>query len=201
MSGFVYEVKKIMLWQRGLFYIALVLLFGTVWLALSDNPLDIAMEQYKNEYEWYLEKVKGYCTEESSLYLEQEAERIAKAKERQNSLLENYYDGKISESEYKKGSREIEKILERQNGFEVIYQQYLYICENAGNRCFLQTNGWMGLLGKGTLHFILYLGILLIVTPVFCSEYSCRMGIIRFRVSVTLQTAARVCRYWRDMYL
>ena len=175
MSGFMYEVKKIMLCQRGLFYIALVLLFGTVWLVLSDNPVDIAMEQYKNEYEWYLEKVNGYCTEESSLYLEQEAERIAEAKERQNSLLENYYDGKISEREYKKESRETQKVLERQNGFEVIYQQYLYICENAGNRCFLQTNGWMGLLGKGTLNFILFLGILLIVTPVFCSEYSCQM--------------------------
>lgn len=47
MSGFMYEVKKILLWQRGLFYIALVLLFGTVWLALSDNPYDSAMEQYK----------------------------------------------------------------------------------------------------------------------------------------------------------
>ena len=49
MSGFMYEVKKIMLWQRGLFYIALVLLLGTVWLALSDNPADMAMEQYKFE--------------------------------------------------------------------------------------------------------------------------------------------------------
>lgn len=158
-----------------LYFLSPVLLFGTVWLALSDNPVDIAMEQYRNEYEWYLEKVNGYCTEESSFYLEQEAERIAEAKERQNSLLENYYDGKISESEYKKESREIEKVLERQNGFEVIYQQYLYICENAGNRCFLQTNGWMGLLGKGTLNFILFLGILLIVTPVFCAEYNCQM--------------------------
>ena len=175
MSGFMYEVKKIMLWQRGLFYIALVLLFGTVWLALSDNPVDIAMEQYKNEYEWYLEKVNGYCTDESSLYLEQEAGRIAEAKEKQSTLLENYYDGKISESEYKKESQEIEKVLEHQNGFEVIYQQYLYICENAKNRCFLQTNGWMGLLGKDTLNFILFLGILLLVTPVFCSEYSCQM--------------------------
>ncbi|MDE5908139.1 MAG: DUF5050 domain-containing protein [Lachnospiraceae bacterium] len=175
MSGFMYEVKKIMFHQRGLFYIALVLLLGTVWLALSDSPYDNAMEQYKNEYEWYLEKVNGYCTEESSLYLEQEAERIAEAKERENSLLENYYDGKISESEYKKESREMEKVLEQQNGFEVIYQQYLYICENVGNRCFLQTNGWMGLLGKGTLNFILFLGILLIATPVFCSEYSCQM--------------------------
>ena len=175
MSGFMYEVKKIMLHQRGLFYTALVLLFGTVWLALSDSPINNAMEQYKNEYEWYLEKVNGYCTDESSLYLEQEAGRIAEAKEKQSTLLENYYDGKISESEYKKESQEIEKVLEHQNGFEVIYQQYLYICENAKNRCFLQTNGWMGLLGKDTLNFILFLGILLLVTPVFCSEYSCQM--------------------------
>lgn len=175
MSGFMYEVKKIMFCQRGLFYIALVLLLDMVWLALSDSPYDNAMEQYKKEYEWYLEKVNGYCTEQSSLYLEQEAERIMEAKEKQNSLLENYYDGKISESEYKRESWEMEKVLEHQNGFEVIYQQYLYICENAENRCFLQTNGWMGLLGKSTLNFILFMGILLIVTPVFCSEYSCQM--------------------------
>ena len=125
-----YEVKKIMLHQKGLLYIALVLLVGTVWLAVSDSPIDNAMEQYKNEYEWYLKKVNGYCTDESSLYLEQEAGRIAEAKKKQSTLLENYYNGKISESEYRKENQKIEKILEHQNGFEVIYQQYLYICEN-----------------------------------------------------------------------
>ncbi len=57
-------------------------MFGTVWLVASDNPYNSAMEQYKSEYEWYLEKVNGYCTDESSLYLEQEAERIAEAKGR-----------------------------------------------------------------------------------------------------------------------
>ena len=175
MSGFMYELKKILLCQRGLLYIALVLLLGTVWLSASDSPADSAMEQYKDEYEWYLEKVKGYCSEESALYLEQEAGQIAEAKENQSALLENYYDGKISESEYKKESSDIEKILEHQNGFEVIYQQYLYVCENTENRCFLQTNGWTGLLGKGTLNFILFLGILLLATPAFCSEYSCQM--------------------------
>lgn len=175
MSGFVYEIKKIMLHQKGLLYIVIVLLLSTVWLMVSDSPYDSVMEQYKSEYEWYLEKVNGYCTDEYSLYLEQEAERIAEAKERQSNLLESCYDGKISESEYKKESRETEKILEHQNGFEVIYQQYLYICENAENRYFLQTNGWTGLLGSGTLNFVLFFGILLLVTPVFCSEYSCQM--------------------------
>lgn len=175
MSGFMYEIKKIMLHQKGLFYIALVLLLSTVWLIASDSPYDSAMEQYKSEYEWYLEKVNGYCTDENALYLEQEAGRITEAGRKQSYLLESCYDGKISESEYKKESQEIGEVLEHQNGFEVIYQQYLYICENVGNRYFIQTNGWTGLLSGGTLNFVLFLGILLLVTPVFCSEYSCQM--------------------------
>ena len=61
MSGIVYEIKKIMLHQKALLYIVIVLLFSTVWLAVSDSPYDNAMEQYKSEYEWYLEKVDGYC--------------------------------------------------------------------------------------------------------------------------------------------
>ena len=142
MLGFMYEVKKIMLCQKGLFYIALVLLLDAVWLIASDSPIDSAMEQYKNEYEWYLEKVNGYCGDESSLYLEQEARRIAEAKGKQSIFLENYYDGGISESEYEKKRREIEKVLEHQNGFEVIYRQYLYIFENQEKRYFLQTYGW-----------------------------------------------------------
>lgn len=175
MSGFVYEIKKIMFHQKGLVYITLALLLSTVWLMASDSPNDSAMEQYKGEYEWYLEKVNGYCTDENALYLEQEATRITEAKKQQSDLLESYYDGKINESEYKNESNEIGKVLEHQNGFEVIYQQYLYICENAKNRYFLQTNGWNGLLSGGTLNFVLFLGILLLVTPVFCSEYSCQM--------------------------
>ena len=126
-----YEVKKIMLHQKGLLYIVLVLLLSAAWLIVSDSPYDSAMEQYKREYEWYLEQVNGYCTDENALYLEQEAGRITEAERKQRDLLESYYDGKISESDYKQESREIGEVLEHQNGFEVIYQQYLYICENA----------------------------------------------------------------------
>lgn len=175
MSGFWYELKKIMIWQRGALYLGLVLLLSVFLLIVSDSPYDSSMEQYKNEYEWYLDKVNGYCTADKAAYLEQEALAIAEAKRNINTALENYYDGKISEDEYDKLSTEYNAILEKQDGFEVIYQQYLYICENIGNCYFLQTNGWAGLLNGGTLNFLLVFGILLFVTPVFCSEYSCQM--------------------------
>lgn len=175
MSSFAYELKKIMVCQKGALYLVLILLFSTLLLVISDHPYDSSMEQYKSEYEWYLDKVNGYCTKESAAYLEKEAEEIAEAKRRESNTLENYYDGKISEAEYNRQREENSKILEHQNGFEVIYQKYLYICENMDNRYFLQTNGWAGLLSDGTLNFLLVLGILLFVTPVFCSEYTCQM--------------------------
>lgn len=175
MSGFTYELRKIFFHQKGLFYIVLVLLVSSLLLGMSDNPNNSAMEQYRNEYNWYLEKVNGQCTNEKALFLEEEARIINEASGNIDNLLDSFYAGEISESEYNKGIEENNKILENKNGFEVIYQQYLYICENDTNRYFLQTNGWAGLLGGGTLNFLLFIGILLLVTPVFCSEYSCQM--------------------------
>lgn len=175
MSGFRYEVKKIMVYQKGALYFLLVLLLSALWLMISDSPYDSSMKQYQDEYEWYLGKVNGCCTDEKAAFLEQVALEITEAKQNINTALGNYYDGKISESEYNRIQEETDSISEHQNGFEVIWQQYLYICENADNRYFLQTNGWSGLLSGGTLNFLLVLGILLFVTPVFCSEYGCQM--------------------------
>ena len=50
MSVFTYELKKIMLFQKGLLYIIAFLLISTLWLVVADTPQDSAMEQYRNEY-------------------------------------------------------------------------------------------------------------------------------------------------------
>lgn len=178
MAVFTYEIKKMMRYQKGAVFIAVVLLLSFFWLVASDKPANSAMEQYRSEYEWYLEQISGKCTEEKASFLEQEALNIKEAKVNQEELLESYYDGKMAEDEYERAVTENNRILEHQNGFEVIYQQYLYICENTDNRYFLQTNGWSGLFGSGTLPIFLFLGILLFVTPVFCSEYGCQMDVL-----------------------
>ena len=59
MSVFSYEWKKLMLYQRGLLYILAALLVSTVWLAAADRPQNGAMEEYREEYEWYLERLDG----------------------------------------------------------------------------------------------------------------------------------------------
>jgi len=97
MSVFTYELKKIMLFQKGLLYIIAVLLISTLWLVVADTPQNSAMEQYRNEYEWYLEKVEGAYTDEAAAFLEQEAAAIAEANSTRRDLLEQYYSGEITE--------------------------------------------------------------------------------------------------------
>lgn len=175
MNGFIYEFKKIMFHQNALLFIIAFLLVSTAVLVMTDTPQNAAMEQYRSEYEWYLDRVSGESTTEKSDYLETEASAIADAKNRRQQMMERYYSGEISEADYTLQSAEIEKVLEHQNGFDVVYQQYLYISENPANRCFVQTNGWAGLLSGGTLDFLLLIAILIITTPAFCSEYHCQM--------------------------
>ena len=65
MSVFSYEWKKLMVMQRGLFYILVALLVSSLWLAATDRPQNCAMEEYRGEYEWYLERLDGLFSAQS----------------------------------------------------------------------------------------------------------------------------------------
>jgi len=175
MSVFSYEWKKLMVMQRGLFYILAALLVSTVWLAAADRPQNSAMEEYREEYEWYLERLDGAYTEEKAAWLEQEAQAITEARYARSGSQESYYSGQITAEQYERQTAEADTVLAHEHGFEVAYRQYLYICENTGNRYFLKTNGWAGLFSAQTLDFPLFLVILILAAAVFCSEYSCQM--------------------------
>ncbi len=175
MSVFSYEWKKWMLYQRGLSYILAVLLLSTVWLAATDQPKNRAMAEYREEYEWYLERLDGACTEEKAAWLEQEARAITEARSARARLQEDYYSGRITAAQYERQIEEADAVLAHGHGFEVAYQQYLYICENTDSRYFLNTNGWAGLFAAQTPDFLLFLIILILAATVFCSEYGCQM--------------------------
>lgn len=173
MSVFSYEWKKLMIYQRGLCYILAALLVSTVWLAAADRPQNSAMEEYREEYEWYLERLDGAYTEEKAAWLEQEAQAITEARSIRSGSQESYYSGQITAKQYERQIAETGTVLAHEHGFEAAYQQYLYICENTGNRYFLKTNGWAGLFSAQTLDFPLFLVILILAATVFCPEYSC----------------------------
>ena len=175
MSVFSYEWKKLMVLQRGLFYILAALLVSTLWLAVNDRPQNSTMEEYRDEYGWYLEWLDGAYTKAKVAWLEQEAQAITEARSTRAQLQENYYSGLITVEQYERQIAEVNAALAHENGFEAAYQQYLYVCEDTDSRYFLNTNGWAGLFAAQTLNFPMFLVILILATTVFCSEYSCQM--------------------------
>lgn len=55
-------------------------------------------------------------------------------------------------------------------GFNALYQQYLYVNEGRENRYFLDANGWAGLLAERAPDIPLMAAILLLCVPVYCGE-------------------------------
>lgn len=174
MRLFHFEAKKLLVHQWGALICVLYLLCQLALLLgnAADNP-DAVL--YQEGYHYYLEQVSGPYTEEEAAFLEAESQRIAQAKSGLNSLYQEYYAGTITEAELQAQAEEYQEILRYENGFNVVYDQYLYVREGKENRCFLDTNGWAGLLGDGMLDLPLVLAILLLATPVFCREYACKM--------------------------
>lgn len=174
MRIFGFELKKLLFHQWGVAIVLLCLLAQLV-LLLGQEPANQNALLYREEYYHYLDYVSGPYTQEKAEFLEAEATRITKAKANLSTLYQQYYIGAVTEDELQSEAQRYQDVLRYENGFDVIYDQYLYICEGKENRCFLDTNGWDGLLSEQILDLPLVLAVLLLSTPVFCREYACGM--------------------------
>ncbi|WP_273322294.1 hypothetical protein [Vallitalea guaymasensis] len=170
-----YEAKKLLIYQKGLFFIGLFFLINIAYLVIADKPYNTEMELFKNEYTYYMDKIDGKCTPKKIDFIENEAEKIMNANISSDKLYNDYYDGSITENVFNKQCVNFETILENEKGFDEIYNQYIYVRENENNRFFLYTNGWNALLTDDNLDLFLTILILILVTPVFCYEYDNKM--------------------------
>lgn len=172
-----FEARKLLFHQRGIVVIVLYLLFQ-VGLLLGSTAVNSDVVLHQEAYDYYLEHVVGPYTEEKAAFFEEEAQRITQAKATLNSMSQEYYSGLITEEEFQAKAEECQNVLRYEGGFNAIYDQYLYVREGKENRCFLDTNGWDGLLGSGTLDLPLVLAVILLAAPVFCQEYACKMDML-----------------------
>lgn len=182
MSLLGYELKKMLFYQKGLYFISVFFVLSMATLLIFDTPKNPDIEMNSEQYSFYLNQVNGALTDKKEEFLTNESKRISKANVELERAYNDYHDEKISEDELLKVSGSLEELVKNESGFKVIFNQYTYIRENPDNRYFLSTNGWDGLLSTDNLDLLFLLLLLVLVTPVFCSEFASEMDSLHLTV-------------------
>ena len=176
METFGYEVKKSLFYQKGWLIALLFCIISIVAIVRNSMPTDVEQAAAPEQYNYYLDKVRGELTEDKEAYLLETAEDITNAKIQYKRLQDRYYAKEISEDEFVSGVRPLEQILKNEQGFNAIYSQYRYVYENPSNRYFIATNGWSMLLSANVESIIVICSFLLAVNiSMYCAEYRCQM--------------------------
>lgn len=169
-----YEWKKLLFNRKGIWLILFLLaaeLLGTLFLT---QPYDRELEANREVYESYLSQVEGPLTQENREALEAEMERLGNAEMQMSQLKRDYYDGKVTEEEYRTQFDDLLEDTEKYAGFSKLYTQYIYVRE-AENRSFLYTGGWEVLLTDQEPDYLFLLVLIVLLTPIFCEEYASGM--------------------------
>ena len=169
-----YEWKKLLFGRKGLLLILLLLIAEFAGTLLFTQPYDAVLENHRAVYESYLAQVEGSLTAENRAYLESEMERLNAVHQELEQLKMDYYSGEITEEAYREAFDRMAPEDARYIGFSTLYSQYIFVRESE-NRAFLYTGGWELLLTDHEPDYLFLLALIVLLTPVFCEEYACRM--------------------------
>lgn len=190
-----YEWKKMLLYRRGLWLVIVFLAAELLGTVLFTQPFDRELEDHRSVYEQYLRQVEGQLTDEKRDYIETEMSRLNTAYQSMESLKSAYYAGQIAKEEYRSRFDQLQRDYEAYPGFAKLYSQYIYVREAPQSRFFLYTGGWERLLNDRQPDYPMLLLLVLLITPIFCSEYSSRMDqlLLTQKRSAALAAACKVC--------
>lgn len=169
-----YEWKKLLFARRGLVVILLLLTLELIGTLAFTQPYDRDLEANREIYESYLSQVRGSLTPEKRDYLEAEVERLDAAHRDLEYLKQDYYQGAVTEEEYREKLDILAPLDEAYLGFSRVYSQYIFVRET-DVRSFLYTGGWEVLLTEQEPDYLFLLALVILLTPIFCEEYACRM--------------------------
>lgn len=178
MALFAVELKKLMIKRRGLLLIALFFLLQLGFLFLLDMPVNENMEVCREEYTYYLSEVEGPLTKKTTAFIDDISKQMKEASLEIPRLYNNFYDGNITKKELEIQVTPYEEVQSRKNGFNLLYEQFIYARENPENRYLLYDNGWNALLTCGTFDIVFVALLLLTITPILCHEYHSGMDVL-----------------------
>ncbi len=169
-----YEWKKILLRRGGWLLVLLLLAVELGSLLLFTTPYDSELENNREVYDSYLSQVLGSMDADKREFLESEMARLTQVHLDMDEPKSDYYLGELSEEEYRSRFSALLPEDQKYIGFTKLYSQYIFVRESE-IRSFLYTGGWELLLTDWEPDYLFLLVLVILLTPVFCEEYACKM--------------------------
>lgn len=140
------ECKKIFIKQKALIYLILIFLMKLMNIFAVGYDSNYMIDENESYYLEYMNQYEGKITEATRDSIEQEYDRI-------------YHQ---TDNDYLSSSKE--------KAFQVIYHQYTYE-EKSGGGYIFDSRGWETLLQHNNVDYILLVGIIILATLIFATEY------------------------------
>ncbi|WP_058485459.1 hypothetical protein [Defluviitalea phaphyphila] len=139
-------------------------------------------------YKKYLNYLDGPLTQEKEDFLNNENLIISKAKKNIETNFYKFFNNNIAPEEFENIYLKNESILQKELAFKKVWDKYDYVYENKENRYFLKGSSKYILQEK--FNFLLYIGIILFVTPfLFIEKESKMIDLIRSSINGNIKTA------------
>lgn len=166
-----FELKKTFIKQRGILIILIMVLLKVILTISNGYDSHYIVDHNPDGYSFYINQYKGKLTEKKEQEIKSEYYAVGHAAGELEELSSRWREGKISEIQYESSVKECYERQKNSAVFNVIYNQYYYAKEAPDLRYIMDSRGWSTLLSHDNPDFLLLLCLVLILTPLFCSEY------------------------------
>lgn len=173
-----YELRKLLLHHKLLYWMICFQVIAFILFALNDKPVNTDIENNLEGYTYYISQAEGKITEKTSQFFDDTSQNYASMESEFQTIYQKVSSGEITIEECRERIEELNLCLEKKKGFLVLYEQYAEARENAANRYLLNTNAWDALLSDENLDYPLIIFIMIIACISFGVEIYSEMDIL-----------------------
>lgn len=170
-----YEFYKLFVKRRAWLLILIFMGLRLITVFLQPNYVrDYRMDMYHGAYMRHMEVLEGKLNDEKIAYISEQNSQIS-ALLNQDTSVEEYVSGAISEDEFNERYRLRNTGYQQRDEFEVINERFQNVLQDPERVYFMYSNGWTGLFGNEHLDFVLLILLMLLIVPMICDEFSTDM--------------------------
>lgn len=172
------ESYKLLIKQKTLIVIVIMVVIKIAFTFYQGYESHIIIDNNPDGYAYYIKLFNGKINDRVEKALQEEYYSVSHARAELDDMANKWRNGKLNREQYEEAAKKCYQRIKNNAVFNLLYNQYYYAKEDPTQRYIMDPRGWNTLLCKNKIDFILILCLIIIFTPVFCSEYESDMDLL-----------------------